>query len=54
MRQVLPLVLALVAAAVVFFMTDTGPVEACGRALVTFIIVLFLGYLVTRPRRKRE
>lgn len=53
MKQAIPLVIAGVLAGVVFLMTTTGPVEACGRAIVTFVVVFFVVSLLTRPRRKR-
>lgn len=54
MRVLLPLLVALVLGAIVFFATETSAVEACIRAIVTVIIVLFLGVLVTRAGRKRN
>ena len=54
MNQLLPLLIAVVLAAVVFFMTEAGPVEACGRAVVTFVVVLFIGAVVTRSGRKKD
>jgi len=54
MKQILPLLVALVLAVVVFMMTETGAVEACGRAVVTFFIVLLVGSLIVRPKRRKE
>ena len=54
MKQILPLLIALVLAVVVFMMNDAGAVEACGSAVVTFVIVLFVGWLIVRPKRRKE
>ena len=54
MKQILPLLVALVAAAIAFFMNDQGPVQACGTAVVTFLIFFLVGWLIVRPKRRKE
>ena len=54
MKGIAVLLLALAAGAVAFFMNTQGAVEACGTAVITFLIFLVVGSLVLRVGSRKD